>query len=301
MNGIILINKPKDFTSFDVVAKMRGILKTKSVGHAGTLDPMATGVLPIFVGRATKCCDILPNQNKTYIADFKLGITTDTQDITGSILSQKIVDITKQQFYDVINTFVGDIKQVPPMYSAVKVGGKKLYELARKGIEVERQARDITISSLNVLKEDFDNNEFQIEVACSKGTYIRSLCNDIGEMLGCGGVLTNLVRTVAGDFLLNNCFTLEEVSSLAQEAKINEFLIPIDKAFVSLKKTVLDKRQSSGFINGVKYSLDNINTILEPNENTAVYSFEGEFLGVGTCDSEKNILRVCKLFKIINQ
>ncbi|MEG1994132.1 MAG: tRNA pseudouridine(55) synthase TruB [Oscillospiraceae bacterium] len=301
MNGIILINKPNGFTSFDVVAKMRGILRTKSIGHAGTLDPMATGVLPIFVGRATKCCDILPNQNKTYIADFRLGITTDTQDITGSVLSQKPVNITKEQFYEVIESFRGDIKQIPPMYSAVKVGGKKLYELARKGIEIEREARDITIHSLKILKEDFDNNEFQIEVACSKGTYIRSLCNDIGDMLGCGGVLTKLSRTVAGDFSIEDCLTLEQVSSFAENEKTEEILIPVEKAFVSLRKTVLDKRQSQGFINGVKYSLDNISQSLEPNEKTAVYSYDGEFLGIGLADSEDNILRICKLFKISNQ
>lgn len=300
MNGIILINKPKDFTSFDVVAKMRGILKTKSIGHAGTLDPMATGVLPIFVGRATKCCDILPNQNKTYIADFKLGLTTDTQDITGNILSEKKVNITKNQFYDVINSFVGDTKQLPPMYSAIKVGGKKLYELARQGIEVERQPRDITIYSLKILKEDFQNNEFQIEVSCSKGTYIRSLCNDIGEKLQCGGVLTNLVRTVAGDFSLENCFTLEQISKFKEQDEINKALLPTEKAFIRFKKIVLNKKQSTGFINGVKYSLDKINVNLLPNEKTAVYSFDGEFLGIGICDSEKNILRICKLFKIAN-
>ena len=197
MNGIILVDKPKDFTSFDVCAKMRGILKTRSVGHGGTLDPMATGVLPIFVGRATKCCDILPISDKTYIAGLKLGITTDTEDITGAVLAQSDVKITKDQLHKVVGSFVGNISQVPPMYSAVKVNGKKLYDLARQGITVERKARSITIYSINILSEDYEKNEFILEVSCSKGTYIRTLCSDIGRALGCGGTLFSLRRAMA--------------------------------------------------------------------------------------------------------
>ena len=205
MNGIILVDKPKDFTSFDVVAKMRGILKTRSIGHGGTLDPMATGVLPLFVGRATKCCDILPCQDKTYIAGLKLGIKTDTQDITGIVLEKREVNITKELFHKVVSSFVGEIDQIPPMYSAVKQDGKKLYELARKGITVERKPRKITIYEINILSEDFEKNEFILEVSCSKGTYIRTLCEDIGNSLGCGGTLFSLKRKKAAGFSNENC------------------------------------------------------------------------------------------------
>lgn len=298
MNGIILVDKPQDFTSFDVVAKMRGILKTKSVGHGGTLDPMATGVLPVFVGRATKCCDILPCSDKTYVAGLKLGITTDTQDITGSILKESQVNITKEIFQKTVNSFVGEIEQIPPMYSAVKQDGKKLYELARKGITVERKPRKITIYKINILSEDYENNEFLLEVSCSKGTYIRTLCEDIGNALGCGGVLFSLRRTEAAGFKIENCHTLEEISKL-KEAGDESFLIPASEAFKSLKKVTLSKKHSDGFINGVKYSLDSPELKhLLAGERVAVYGFDDSFLGVADCDGEKRVLRIVKLFKI---
>ena len=298
MNGIILVDKPKDFTSFDVCAKMRGILKTRSVGHGGTLDPMATGVLPIFVGRATKCCDILPISDKTYIAGLKLGITTDTEDITGAVLAQSDVKITKDQLHKVVGSFVGNISQVPPMYSAVKVNGKKLYDLARQGITVERKARSITIYSINILSEDYEKNEFILEVSCSKGTYIRTLCSDIGRALGCGGTLFSLRRAMAAGFSIDSCHSLEEISSM-MEAGDKSFLIPISEAFSSLERVTLSKRQSQGFINGMKYPLSEKElSIVKPNQRVAVYSFENEFLGVAHGDFDQNVLRIDKLFKI---
>lgn len=200
MDGIIILDKPEDFTSFDMVAKMRRLLGTRKVGHAGTLDPMATGVLPIFVGRATKCCDILPNQNKRYTATFQLGYTTDTLDATGRVLTRTEVSATKEDVEKALESFRGEIMQLPPMYSAIQINGKRLYDLARQGIEIEREKRPVTITELNLLSADDTQHIYQIDVACSKGTYIRTLCADIGEALGCGATMTALRRTEAAGF-----------------------------------------------------------------------------------------------------
>ena len=203
MDGIIILDKPEDFTSFDMVAKMRRLLGTRKVGHAGTLDPMATGVLPIFVGRATKCCDILPNQNKRYTAAFQLGYTTDTLDATGRVLTRTEVSATKEDVEKALESFRGEIMQLPPMYSAIQINGKRLYDLARQGIEIEREKRPVTIMELNLLSADDTQHIYQIDVACSKGTYIRTLCADIGEALGCGATMTALRRTEAAGFSLS--------------------------------------------------------------------------------------------------
>ena len=189
-DGIIIMDKPQGFTSFDMVAKMRGMLGTRKVGHAGTLDPMATGVLPIFVGRATKCCDLLPDQDKNYTATFELGYTTDTLDATGKLLSRQPVTVGEEQVRTVLERFRGPISQLPPMYSAISIGGKRLYDLARQGIEVERERRSVTIHSLELTAAQPQENRYTIEVSCSKGTYIRTLCADIGEALGCGATMT---------------------------------------------------------------------------------------------------------------
>ena len=203
MDGIIILDKPEDFTSFDMVAKMRRLLGTRKVGHAGTLDPMATGVLPIFVGRATKCCDILPNQNKRYTATFQLGYTTDTLDATGRVLTRTEVSATKEDVEKALESFRGEIMQLPPMYSAIQINGKRLYDLARQGIEIEREKRPVTIMELNLLSADDTQHIYQIDVACSKLTYIRTLCADIGEALGCGATMTALRRTEAAGFSID--------------------------------------------------------------------------------------------------
>ena len=195
--GILCIDKPEGFTSFDVVAKLRGIARERRVGHAGTLDPMATGVLPLFFGRATKACDILPRQDKRYLASFKLGVTTDTQDITGTVLSEQTPDADEARVRAAAAGLVGDIMQTPPMYSAVRVNGQRLYELARRGVEVERAARPVTVYSIDFTACDVQANTFTIDVHCSKGTYIRTLIADIGAALGCGAVMTALRRTMA--------------------------------------------------------------------------------------------------------
>ncbi len=244
MNGILCVNKPQNFTSFDVVAKLRGILQMKRLGHGGTLDPMATGVLPVFVGTATKACDIMPNSTKSYRAGFRLGMTTDTQDITGKLLSSSETEVTRKALEEVLPRFIGDIMQLPPMYSAVQVNGRRLYDLARQGIEVERTARAITVDGLVLESYDETSREGVVSIACSKGTYIRTIINDIGEALGCGGIMTSLVRTSSGGFTLDDCFTLEEIQRARDEGRLEELILPIERVFVTLPKLRLNEVQT---------------------------------------------------------
>ena len=226
-SGIIIINKPAGWTSMDVCAKLRGIFHEKRVGHAGTLDPMATGVLPVFVGQATKAVSFAESGEKEYLARLRLGLTTDTQDTTGTVLSELPVTVTEEDLRAVLPRFTGEIEQIPPMYSAVKVQGRKLYELARKGAEVERKPRAVTIFSLELLGQT-GKNEYALRVRCSKGTYIRTLCHDIGAVLGCGGAMSALERTMAAGFTLSEAVTLEQV----QEQK-EALLRPTDSLFRS--------------------------------------------------------------------
>ncbi|MBQ2323531.1 MAG: tRNA pseudouridine(55) synthase TruB [Oscillospiraceae bacterium] len=226
-SGIIIINKPAGWTSMDVCAKLRGIFHEKRVGHAGTLDPMATGVLPVFVGQATKAVSFAESGEKEYLARLRLGLTTDTQDTTGTALSELPVTVTEEDLRAVLPRFTGEIEQIPPMYSAVKVQGRKLYELARKGAEVERKPRAVTIFSLELLGQT-GKNEYALRVRCSKGTYIRTLCHDIGAVLGCGGAMSALERTMAAGFTLSEAVTLEQV----QEQK-EALLRPTDSLFRS--------------------------------------------------------------------
>lgn len=293
--GIILIDKPKDYTSFDVIARMRGMAKTKKVGHAGTLDPMATGVLPIFFGRAVKAVDMLPIQDKTYKAKVSLGMTTDTQDIMGKVISQCEDIPSEEEIREVINSFVGTQKQLPPMYSAVQVNGRRLYDLARQGIEVEREARDITVYSINIL--DISVPEFTIEVACSKGTYIRTLCHDIGQKLKCGAVLTELRRTVASGFGIDECITLEEAQSLTSEGRLQEKLIPIDRVFAHLPKIVLNEKDSVHYLNGVRMTAKRFG-VNSSHGDIAVYDENHRLLGVSYVN-EKGFLAMKKQFVII--
>ena len=217
MNGIIIIDKPEGWTSHDVVAKLRGALKTKRIGHGGTLDPMATGVLPIFIGRGTRAVQFIENADKEYTAGLRLGIVTDTQDITGTVLESSEASITPFDLAAVLPSFIGAQKQIPPMYSAIKIGGKKLYELARRGEEIQRPARDITISDIQLLDGMDDHGGFLINVSCSKGTYVRTLCHDIGAALGCGATLSSLRRTRAGIFTIEMSHRLDDVIIAAEQ------------------------------------------------------------------------------------
>lgn len=226
-SGIIIINKPAGWTSMDVCAKLRGIFHEKRVGHAGTLDPMATGVLPVFVGQATKAVSFAESGEKEYLARLRLGLTTDTQDTTGTVLSELPVTVTEEDLRAVLPRFTGEIEQIPPMYSAVKVRGRKLYELARKGAEVERKPRAVTIFALELLGQT-GKNEYALRVRCSKGTYIRTLCHDIGAALGCGGAMSALERTMAAGFTLSEAVTLEQV-----QAQKELLLRPTDSLFRS--------------------------------------------------------------------
>ena len=258
MDGIIIMDKPEDFTSFDMVAKLRRLLGTRKVGHAGTLDPMATGVLPIFVGRATKCCDILPDQNKRYTATFELGYTTDTLDATGRVLTRTPVQAGKAQVQAALEQFRGEIMQLPPMYSAIQINGRRLYDLARQGIEIEREKRPITIHHLELLEADEQENRYVIDVACSKGTYIRTLCADIGEVLGCGATMTALRRTQAAGFSLADSLTLEQAEQLAEQGKLTEHLLQVETVFESLPKIVLCAAQERMYRNGVRLDLSRL-------------------------------------------
>ena len=298
MDGIIIIAKPEGFTSFDVVAKMRGMLHTKKVGHAGTLDPMATGVLPVFVGRGTKCCDILPCQDKEYRAVFRLGITTDTQDITGKVLEQRPVTADRAQVEQVISEFVGEIEQVPPMYSAVQINGQRLYDLARQGIEVERPARKITIYRCDLLGEGPNPNEYSIDVACSKGTYIRTLCADIGEKLGCGAAMTSLCRTQAAGFTLEEALPLEEAQRLASLGQLEEHIRSVEEVFRSLPCVHLSEAQTRMYKNGVRLDLKRVEWDETMDSDLRVLGFDGRFLGVGYADQEAGELRSRQLFDI---
>lgn len=240
IHGIINVYKEKGFTSHDVVAKLRGIAGQKKIGHTGTLDPDATGVLPVCLGKATKLCDLLTDKDKTYEAVLLLGKTTDTQDITGEVLEEKPTEtLVEDKVREVIEGFIGDYEQIPPMYSALKVNGKKLYELAREGKVIERKARSVKILDIKILEMDLPR--VRMEVSCSKGTYIRTLCHDIGEKLGCGGCMESLIRTRVSAFRIEDARTLDEIEALKQEGKLAGLLVPIEEMFPSYPKiTVKD-------------------------------------------------------------
>lgn len=294
MNGIICVNKPQEFTSFDVVAKLRGILKMKRLGHGGTLDPMATGVLPVFVGTATKACDIMPDSSKSYLAGFRLGETTDTQDVWGKIITQSRKSVSRQELMEIIPQFTGKMMQLPPMYSAVQVNGQRLYDLARKGIEVERNPREIEVRCIRLSEYDEEKREGVIEIDCGKGTYIRTIINDIGEKLGCGGIMTSLVRTCAGGFTINECYTFEQIQQARDEDRLEELVLPIERVFEKLPKLRLGEAQTRMYRNGVKLDLARIYNVKDEEVTYAVYGSDGAFIGTAFADREKGILRVGK-------
>lgn len=252
MNGVVIVDKPAGVTSHDVVSMMRKIYRTRRVGHTGTLDPMATGVLPICIGNATKAADMLTAADKKYSAVLKLGVKTDTLDIEGTVIEEHDVNVTEDDVRKVIASFEGEQEQLPPMYSAIKQNGKKLYELAREGKVVEREKRKITIFSICIQKTELPY--ISIDVHCSKGTYIRSLCDDIGSRLGCGAVMTELRRTQTAGFCINESHT---VSELSQSENPERFLLPTDELFKEYDKIKLNEKQEKSILNGVRMTWRN--------------------------------------------
>lgn len=285
-SGIIIIDKPADWTSMDVCAKLRGILKEKKIGHAGTLDPMATGVLPVFVGSATRAVAFAENGDKEYLAVLRLGLVTNTQDTTGEVLEKHPVAVTRDALEAVLPRFTGEIEQLPPMYSAIKIGGKKLYELARAGKEVERSARRITIREIELL-EQLGPEEYRLRVRCSKGTYIRTLCHDIGTALGCGGCMGGLRRTMAAGFTIDEAVTLQEV----QEQGV-ALLRPVDTYFRDTARyDIRQLRQEQLCRNGNPIP---VKEPLSEGERYRVYSMTGEFLALS--EYHDGVLRSIKNF-----
>ena len=295
MKGILLINKPQDFTSFDVIAKLRGILKIKRLGHSGTLDPMATGVLPVFIGKATKACDMLPNNEKSYHAGFSLGTVTDTQDSTGAILKTFDKKATKNEILEILDNFRGEIEQIPPMYSAVSINGQRLYDLARQGIEVERKSRKITINKCELLSFEEETQTGEILISCSKGTYIRTIIHDIGQALKTGGIMTSLVRTSSSGYTLENCYTIDEVQKMKDNGTIENVILDIDSAFADYDKIKLNEVQTRMYKNGIKLDLERV-IYNKKSEIFRAYGFDGEFLGTAKTRIETNELLVDKNF-----
>lgn len=253
MDGIINVYKEAGFTSHDVVAKLRGILHQKKIGHTGTLDPEATGVLPVCCGKATKVCELLTDKDKSYRAVCRLGIETDTQDMTGNILNKYDTDdLTEEKIRKSVSEFQGDIMQIPPMYSALKVNGKKLYELAREGKTIERKARPVHIDSIDIIDIDLDNNTFTMDVTCSKGTYIRTLCHDIGKKLGIAAAMESLIRTRVSIFELENAMTLSQIQQLADEGmdRLEEKITKVDSLFPDYPKLYVNERGAKYLSNG---------------------------------------------------
>ena len=287
MNGILNVDKPVGWTSHDVVAKLRGALKIKRIGHGGTLDPMATGVLPVFVGSATRTAEFCENAEKEYIAGLRLGIVTDTQDITGRILSEIDVSVSTYELSDILKSFIGAQKQTPPMYSAIKQNGKKLYELARSGVEVPRQPRDIFISAIELL--DSGGCEFFIRVACSKGTYIRTLCHDIGASLGCGGTMSSLRRTKAGVFTIDIAQTLDVILAAASSGSIHNHMLPVDSIFSEYPAKTLSADETRKFRSGAASRPGNC-----PDGKYRFYGPDNEFLLLGSVTNE--VISVTKRF-----
>lgn len=294
MTGIICVNKEKDITSFGVVAKLRGITKERKAGHTGTLDPMATGVLPVMFGGATRFLNFLPDSDKGYRATFKLGMTTDTLDITGEVTSQSEVAVTVDDVKRVMCDFVGVIDQIPPMYSAKSVDGVRLYDLAREGKTVEREACKVEIKELELVAFDETEHIYQIDVLCSKGTYIRSLIDDIGSALGCGAVMTELCRTKAMGFDLSDCVSLVELQEMKDSGKgFDSVLIDIERMFDCYKKVRVSPAQSIRFFNGGALDMSRVRASIEQNEICTVYSDKNEFLGLGQRQGDElKVLRI---------
>ena len=284
-SGILIVDKPEGWTSMDVCAKLRGVFHERRIGHGGTLDPMATGVLPVFVGRATRAVEFAEKSDKEYIAGLKLGVITNTQDSSGEVLEERPVHVTREALESTLEQFRGDILQIPPMYSAIKINGKKLYELARKGREVERPARPVTIKALELLEQQGEDL-YTIKVRCTKGTYIRTLCHDVGQALGCGGCMASLRRTMAAGFTFKDARTLEELQSAPDPAAL---LMLLEELFADRERLVLSPTSEKRVRNGMTAVLPNVN----PGEYR-VYAQSGEFLAL--CQAKGGKLTTIKSF-----
>lgn len=291
MNGIILIDKPQDWTSHDVVAKLRGILHERRIGHSGTLDPLATGLLVVFVGRATRAVEFAEADSKEYIAGLRLGLSTDTQDISGNVIAECSDLPDEGAVRRAVNSFIGDIEQIPPMYSAIKIGGKKLYELARKGQSVERAPRKITVSSIEIIGRE--GGDYLLKIACSKGTYVRTLCNDIGASLGCGACMSSLRRISAGAFSVESAHSIDEVENAANEGQLVDLMLPVDTLFSALPELKVPESTANRLKTG------NIIKISAADGDYRVYSDSAEFLLVGKVENGK--LKTIKSFFEVNK
>ena len=280
-NGILLLNKEPGFTSHDAVAKLRGILRFRRIGHAGTLDPMAQGLLVMLLGKATRASEYASGAEKEYIADFILGVETDTQDTTGNVLAEAPVNVTETQLRQALSSFEGGYDQVPPMYSAIQKDGVRLYDLARKGKEVERESRFIALPLLELLS--FEAPRGKLRVRCSKGTYIRTLCHDLGQRLGCGGAMSALTRVQAGDFSLEDALTLGEVEQLVKEGTLQQHILPVDRLFASLPAVTLTEEGAKRARNGAHAAQKHLlsGEIPPVDSLCRVYTPDGEFLMTG--------------------
>lgn len=298
INGIINIYKEAGFTSHDVVAKLRGIVKQKKIGHTGTLDPDAVGVLPVCFGNATKLCDLLTDKSKEYEACLLLGVETDTQDISGTVLAEHEVCVSKEEVLEAIKSFEGVYEQIPPMYSALKVNGKKLYELARQGKEVERQPRKVEISYIRILSCELP--EVRFVVGCSKGTYIRTLCDDIGKKLGCGGTMKTLKRTQVGIFKAEDALTLSQVEELVRKNELDAYVISPDAMFPQYGKACIKTEYQKALANGNKLFLNQLTfeekSFLKAGDRIRVYDDKKVFTAIYEFDEEEHCMKPYKMF-----
>ena len=290
-NGILVIDKSAGWTSQDVAAKLRGVFHERRVGHGGTLDPMATGVLPVFIGRATRAAEFLESAEKEYVAGLRLGVVTDTQDTSGTVLETNSVCVTRAQLEASLRQFLGPIEQIPPMYSAIKINGQKLYELARRGQEVARRPRSITIHALELLEGE--GADWTVRVRCSKGTYVRTLCHDLGRALGCGGCMSSLRRTRAGSFTLAQAVTMQQVLDFAAGQDPQQLLMPVDAVFAAHPPLIVTLGQAAKLKNGAQVK----DWQFQPG-TYRVYAEDGEFLLLGRV--EGGVLTTIKSFFEVN-
>lgn len=286
MNGILLIDKQPDWTSNDVVAKLKGILRQRRVGHSGTLDPMATGLLVVFAGRATRAVEFAESHDKRYIAGLRLGLVTDTQDVTGNVLARKDAVVTGEELEKALEKFRGEIWQIPPMYSAVKHNGQRLYDIARRGGEVERKPRAVTVHDIRVMGRQ--GGDWLLDIRCSKGTYIRTLCHDLGQALGCGGCMSSLRRIEAGQFSVNEAVPLSRVQQLADEGRAEELMLPVDSLFRQVPRCTVGAAQEKKIRCGSQ-----VRTGLAGGDYR-VYAGNGEFLMLGRV--EDGVMKTVKSF-----
>lgn len=296
MNGVLIVDKPQGFTSFDVAAIVRKLCKTKKVGHTGTLDPMATGVLPILIGNAAKAQQFMPDHSKEYIAELCFGIETDTLDITGNVLTKRRTSVTAEDMQNILSSFVGDLMQIPPMYSAIKKDGKRMYELAREGIVLELDPRPITVHELDMTDFNEQEQKATIRVLCSQGTYIRSICRDIGAMLGCGAVMSQLRRTRACGFSENQAYSLDRLRE--EGFNIEDCIMPTESLFSSYGTVKVSSAQTARFKNGGSLALDRLHSLNSAGDGAImrVYSSNNEFIGLGKITQTENSLKFLKLF-----